>query len=185
MSLTAAESVRRLNWGCGMHPQPGWVNSDQKAGPGIDISCDIRHGLPIRDASFDYVVSIHALPEVPWPDLVPTLSELRRVLRPSGTLRLALPDLERAITAYENGERDYFLVPDDDMQSLGGKLITQLVWYGHSRTLFTVDFVEELLGRAGFADVRPCAYRTTRSQHEAIVDLDNRERESLFVEATR
>jgi SAM-dependent methyltransferase len=168
-----------------MHPQPGWVNSDQKAGPGIDISCDVREGLPLADASFDYVVSIHALPEVPWPDLVPTLRELRRVLRPGGTLRLALPDLERAIAAYQRGDREYFLIPDDDMRSIGGKLVTQLVWYGYSRTLFTVDFVDELLGKAGFAAVRECAYRTTSCGHEAIIELDNRERESLFIEAVR
>ena len=178
-------AVRRLNWGCGMHPETGWVNSDQKTGPNIDISCDIRSGLPFEDASFDYVVSIHALPEVPWPDLVPTLAELRRVLRPDGTLRLALPDLERAIAAYQRADRDYFVVPDEDTRSLGGKLVTQLTWYGYSRTLFTVDFVEELLAKAGFSAVHRCAYRRTHCGDEGIVELDNREGESLFVEGVR
>ena len=184
-SATQATTVRRLNWGCGSHPGPGWVNSDLKAGPGIDISCDIRHGLPLADASFDYIASIHSMPEVPWPHLVPTLSELRRVLRPGGTLRLALPDLERAIAAYQREDREYFLVPDAEMGSLGGKLVTQLVWYGYSRTLFTADFTEELLRKAGFADVRRCAYGTTCSEHAEIVELDDREHESLFMEATR
>lgn len=32
-------TVKRMNWGCGPHPVPGWINSDQKIGPGIDISC--------------------------------------------------------------------------------------------------------------------------------------------------
>ena len=103
-------AVRRLNWGCGMHPEPGWINSDVKQGPGIDLSCDIRDGLPLADESIDYVVSIHALPEVPYPDLAPTLAELRRVLRPEGVLRLALPNLENAMDAYRSGDRDYFLI---------------------------------------------------------------------------
>src|ERR671925_461581 len=38
--------IRRLNWGCGDYPERGWVNSDIKEGPGIEISCDIREGLP-------------------------------------------------------------------------------------------------------------------------------------------
>ena len=92
-----APPVRRLNWGCGTRPEPGWINSDRKQGPGIDISCDIREGLPLADGSIDYAVSIHALPEVPYPDLVPVLEELHRVLKPGGVLRLGLPNLERAI----------------------------------------------------------------------------------------
>ena len=40
--------VRRLNWGCGTQPEPGWINSDRKQAPGIDISCDIRDGPAAR-----------------------------------------------------------------------------------------------------------------------------------------
>ena len=178
-------AVRRLNWGCGMHPLPGWINSDVKQGPGIDLSCDIRDGLPLADESIDYVVSIHALPEVPYPDLVPTLAELRRVLRPEGVLRLALPNLENAMDAYRSGDRDYFLIPDTDMRSLGGKLITQLMWYGYSRTMFVPEFSEELLHKAGFSVVRHVSIGQTHTEHRDIVSLDNRPEESFFVEAIR
>src|SRR3954464_11868785 len=78
--------ILRMNWGCGSHPEPGWVNSDMKEGPGIDISCDIRDGLPLEDDHLDYIVSIHALPELPYGDLVGALAELRRVLKPGGVL---------------------------------------------------------------------------------------------------
>ena len=43
------EPVVRLNWGCGPDPEPGWINSDLKEVPGIDISRDIRDGLPLDD----------------------------------------------------------------------------------------------------------------------------------------
>jgi len=178
-------AVRRLNWGCGSHPEPGWINSDRKQAPGIDLSCDIREGLPLAEGSIDYAVSIHALPEVPYPDLLPVLRELRRVLRPGGTLRLGLPNLERAVDAYRRGERDWFLIPDEEMSSAGGKLIAQLVWYGYSRTLFVPEFAEELLRRAGFADVRQLASGQTASPHPEIVALDDRPQESFFVEAVK
>jgi predicted SAM-dependent methyltransferase len=183
--VAPADGIRRLNWGCGGHPEPGWINSDILEHPDIQVVCDIRDGLPLENDSIDYIVSIHALPELPYPDLVPALRELRRVLKPGGALRLALPDLDRAIAAYRNGERDYFLIPDDEVRSIAGKLIVQIIWYGHSRTLFTRDFIEELLLKAGFSEVTHCAHQQTATQHAEIIWLDNREDESLFVEATK
>lgn len=178
-------ALKRLNWGCGASGAQGWINSDQKTGPGIDISCDIRQGLPLESESIDYVVSIHALPEVPYPDLGSVLQELRRVLKPNGVLRLALPDLNKGIQAYLRNERDYFLIPDEDAKSLGGKLILQLIWYGYSRTLFTYDFTEEMLLKAGYRHVTECSYLTTKSSYPGIVELDDRAQESLFVEAIK
>jgi predicted SAM-dependent methyltransferase len=175
--------VRRLNWGCGRSPAPGWLNSDRNRGKGIDIAVDIRDGLPIATDSLDYVFSMHALQEVPLLDLVPVLRELHRVLMPGGALRLCLPDAEKGIRAYIQKDRDYFQVPDQDARSLGGKFVTHMLWYGHSRVLFTPDFIEELLEEAGFARVAHVAYRETASAHPEIVELDDRPRESLFVEA--
>ena len=184
-SRPAPAGVRRLNWGCGEEPEPGWLNSDIKDSPGIDIVADVRAGLPLETDSIDYITSIHALPELPFPDLVPALTELRRVLKPGGVLRLALPDLERGIAAFQRGDREYFHVPDEDARSIGAKFVTQMTWYGYSHSLFVYDFVEELLERAGFAQITRCQYKQTASRWPDIADLDNRERESLFVEAVK
>ena len=43
---------------------PGWINSDIKERPGIDLSCDILDGLPLDDESIDYITSQHALQEL-------------------------------------------------------------------------------------------------------------------------
>ena len=179
------QQIRRLQWGCGGSAAPGWTNSDIKVGPGIDIACDIKQGLPLEDDSIDYTVSIHALPEIHLNDQLTVLRELRRVLKPGGVLRLALPDLLKGIKAFERNDRDYFLVPDHDAQSMGAKLITQLVWYGYIRTLFVPEFIEELLIKAGFRQVMHCQYKQTSSLFAEIVELDNRENESLFVEAIK
>ena len=167
-------TIRRLNWGCDFCCPPGWINSDRKESPGIDISCDILDGLPLDTGSIDYAVSIHALPEVSYPDLVPVLKELRRVLRPNGVLRLGLPDLERAIQAYLRQDSSYFLIPDEEAMSLGAKFVVHLIWYGYTRTLFTHDFMEEHLYKAGFTRVDRWAYGETNSPYPGIVELDNR-----------
>jgi predicted SAM-dependent methyltransferase len=177
--------ARRLHWGCGPITPYGWVNSDVQARPGVDVVADIRRGLPFPDGEFDYIVSIHALPEIPYADLNVALGELYRVLRPGGVVRLGLPDMDKAIQAYVTKDIDYFLIPDEHVKSLAGKMIVQLTWYGVSRCLFTLDFTTELLHRTGFCRVEPCGFRQTQSEFAGIVELDNRELESFFVEATK
>lgn len=178
-------AIVRLNWGCGLAPAPGWINSDKEPAPGIELACDVCGGLPLASDSVDYISSMHVLPELAYPDLEDALWELRRVLKAEGTLRLGLPDLDKAILAYQRGDAGYFLIPDDVCRSIGGKLITQMIWYGRSRTLFTYDFAEEVLRKAGFRQVQRCAYRQTASRHPEIVELDNRPGESFFVEADK
>lgn len=177
--------VKRLQWGCGPKAATGWVNSDRITGPGIELSCDIRAGLPVPADYFDYAVSMHALQEIPYRELVLVLGELRRVLRPGGILRLGLPDLDRAIDAYVRRDAGYFQVPDDEVKSLAGKLSVQMTWYGISRSLLTFDFVAELCGNASFTEVRRCEFRETGGPYPEIVSLDNRRRESFFVEAVK
>jgi predicted SAM-dependent methyltransferase len=185
MNTSTGPDVRRLNWGCGSWTEPGWINSDTKEAPGVDLACDIREGLPLPTESLDYVVSIHALPELEYEALIPALQELRRVLKPHGVLRLGLPDLDRAIDAYRRVDRTYFVIPDEDACSTGAKFITQMLWYGYSKSLFTYDFTAELLDKAGYVSVEQCAFKQTANRFPEIVELDNREAESLFVEAVK
>lgn len=177
--------ITRLNWGCGPQPVAGWTNLDMAYAEGVDVHCDIRLGIPLPANMFDYAVGIHVLQDLAWGELPKALGELRRVLKPDGVLRLGLPDMVRAIEAYRQGNRHYFFIGDEDARSLGGKLVAQLIWYGSVRTPFTTDFAEELLENAGFSDIRHCAFKQTHSEHEAIVVLDNRERESFYVEARK
>lgn len=178
-------TVQRLNLGCGPRPPAGWINADIKPADGVQLVGDILDGLALDDASIAYAVAIHFLQDLPWPDIPKALSELKRVLKPGGVLRLALPDLDRAIDAYRRRDKGYFYVPDEDARSVGAKLVTQIIWYGSVLTPFTFDFAEELLHDAGFSAVCRCPFKQTASSHPDIVSLDNRERESLFVEARR
>jgi predicted SAM-dependent methyltransferase len=177
--------VKRLNWGCGSHLAAGWINSDIKDEPGVDLVCDIRKGLPLKTDSIDYAVGVHSLPEFSYAETVPVLEELCRVLKPGGTLRLALPDLQRGIDAYLAGDDDYFQVDPEEVRSRGGRFVAHMLWHGYSRMLFTTDSALELLEKSGFSEVAACSFRRTASGVAEIVELDNRERESLFVEGRK
>lgn len=64
-----------------------------------DARCDVA-GLPFRDGAFDLVLCTEVLEHVPDPDVA--LDELRRVLRPIGTLVLTTP-----LTWGVHAARDY------------------------------------------------------------------------------
>jgi predicted SAM-dependent methyltransferase len=181
----ATKIIRRLNFGCGPNPPRGWINADIRREPGVDLNADIRQGLPLGDNSIQYVVEIHAMQDLPYLDVVPALRELRRVLEPQGVLRLSLPGLDRGIKAYLRGDAGYFYIPDSEAETISVKLIVQMTWYGSSRMMFTYPFAEELLLKAGFRHTLRCSFRETTSRFPDIVELDNRERESLFVEAVK
>lgn len=178
-------TIKRLNVGCGFQRISGWLNADLHVGPGIDLAGDIRAGLHLDAESIHYIVAMHMLQDLPYPDIPVALRELKRVLIPGGVLRLGLPDLNKAIQAYIAGNHAYFHVPDSDARAIGTKLITQIIWYGSVRTPFTFDCISEWLSREGFCLVRRCEFGLTESAYPEIVELDNRPRESLFVEAVK
>lgn len=172
-----------MNLGCGSKAAPGWLNCDAAGVPGIDLRMDLRRGLPIASATLDCIAAIHVVQDLAWDEIAPALKELHRVLKNGGVLRLAVPDLERAMRAYFTADVEYFFVPDSDARSIGAKLVTQIIWYGSVRTPCTFGFLDEWLRRAGFAEVSRRSFG--ESTLEALASLDNRERESLFVEAVK
>jgi predicted SAM-dependent methyltransferase len=142
-----------------------------------------RNGLPLPSESIQSIASMHARVELAYLDVVPALRELHRVLEPGGVPRLGPPDLNRAIDAYRTGDRGYFSVPDEEIASIDGKVVGQMTWYGTNLMMFTVELARALLGRAGFRDARRTEYGQTSSPFHDIVQLDNRPKESFFVEA--
>jgi predicted SAM-dependent methyltransferase len=89
-----------VNLGCGSHYHPDWINIDiAPLGPGV-IAHDLSRGVPLADDSSDAVYHSHVLEHIRRPDVPAFLRECLRVLRPGGTLRVAVPDLERISRAY-------------------------------------------------------------------------------------
>ena len=174
-----------INLGCGPVARAGWINCDAKDLPGVDLRCDLRSGLPLAADYADYVAAIHVLQDLDYPAIVPTLREIRRVLKPGGVLRLAVPDIERAIDAYLLRDAAYFYVPDEHARSIGAKLITQIIWYGSVRTPCNFEFLAESLAATGYRDIKRCAFGATCSRFPQLASLDNRERETLFMEALK
>jgi SAM-dependent methyltransferase len=92
--------MRYLNIGCGSRYHPAWTNLDiAPRGPGV-LAHDASRGLPFADATFDVVYHSHVLEHVRRPEALPFLRDCRRVLKPGGVLRVAVPDLEQICRLY-------------------------------------------------------------------------------------
>jgi len=93
--------VRKLQIGAHVFLLPGWLNSDLYPQSINSISLDATKTFPIPTATFDYVFSEHQIEHIPYEKAVAMLGECRRILRPGGKIRLALPSLDRMIELFQ------------------------------------------------------------------------------------
>jgi hypothetical protein len=92
--------MKAVNLGCGARFHPDWENVDDvPAGAGIR-AWDLRQGVPYSSDSFDVVYHSHVLEHFSKADASVFLRECLRVLKPSGVLRVVVPDLENIARSY-------------------------------------------------------------------------------------
>lgn len=79
-----------LDVGCGVNKTPGAVGLDNNPRTGADVLHDLGEiPYPFADNEFDLVVSNHVVEHVP--DVIAFITELHRVTRPGGRIRLLTP----------------------------------------------------------------------------------------------
>lgn len=98
-----------LNLGCGNKPIEGAVNHDlKKHRPYVDIAHDLNElPWPWAEGSFDLIVALAVLEHL-VPDLVVTLDECWRILRPGGKVQLKLPYWNSEISHRDPTHRWFF-----------------------------------------------------------------------------
>lgn len=90
----------RINLGCGGRARDGWANVDfTQTLPGV-MACNPLDSLPFADAGAAVVYASHVLEHFNRDDALRFLEECRRILRPGGVLRLAVPDLRWLVDGY-------------------------------------------------------------------------------------
>lgn len=105
MKMLGAE-YERLQIGGGSRYLKNFVNID--VFPPADVIWDCRYKLPFKNESFKFVFSEHFLEHIDFPSSVKfVLNDVRRVLKPGGTLFLSIPDGGRAISAYTRNSKPF------------------------------------------------------------------------------
>jgi SAM-dependent methyltransferase len=89
-----------LNLGCGNRYHPDWTNINFTSTNKDVIAHNLNNGIPFPDQSFDLIYHSHILEHFSKTDAEPFIKECYRVLRPQGTLRVVVPDLEEIARVY-------------------------------------------------------------------------------------
>lgn len=92
--------MKLLNLGCGERRHSDWINVDFTSHSPEVLAHDLKKPLPFPEGEFDAVYHSHVLEHLPRPAAPGFLAECRRVLRPGGVIRVAVPDLERIVRTY-------------------------------------------------------------------------------------
>ncbi len=83
-----------LNIGCGYTYHSDWENVDfASTGEGVKAH-NLLKGIPFENNTFEVVYHSHVLEHFLKQDAEKLISECYRVLKPGGTIRIAIPDLE-------------------------------------------------------------------------------------------
>src|SRR3990167_5749698 len=105
---------------------PGWENLDRTGNPGTRL-CDVRLGLPFPTGSARVIVTSHVIEHLhPTTEVPSVLRECVRVLRPGGTIRIAVPDLEILLRCYTKKEWSPVEVSQSELQQYVGVSFTDM-----------------------------------------------------------
>jgi len=156
----------KLHLGCWHRQIPGFVHVDLCDLPHIDHQSRID-ALPfVADGAAELIYCSHAFEYFDRQQAVAVLAEWRRVLRPGGLLRLAVPDFEALIEVYRrSGAIERVLGP------LYGRMEIATAQGPHClyhRTCYDDASLTRLLQDAGFGAVRRWDWRAT--EHAGIDD---------------
>jgi predicted SAM-dependent methyltransferase len=191
-----------VQYGCGFNAPPGWTNFD--ASPTLRFERipvlgrlytknasrfpsnvrygDIVSGLPLQTDACAGIYCSHILEHLAREDAARALRNTYRYLRPGGTFRLVLPDLEQLA-------RDYLAkgtatAAHQFMESacLGQtrrprRLLDLLrVWLSNNSHLWMWDekSLTSALEQAGFIDVRRCAFGDAKDERFEEVEQEDR-----------
>lgn len=90
----------RLNVGCGKHYHEDWVNLDLQSNDPKVLCHDVNQGIPFSEDKFEAVYHSHILEHLSPQQGRELIYECFRVLKPGGTLRVVVPDLEEIAQLY-------------------------------------------------------------------------------------
>jgi SAM-dependent methyltransferase len=213
----STDADRRLNLGCGLHAPEGWTNIDRSPSLTLDRlpvvravlhrvgllseghmtswprnikRIDVTKRLPYRDGSIAAIYSSHMLEHLYFDQARSLLRECRRVLRPEGVLRLALPDAceiarqllqAPAETAGAAGlEFNQRLLMGPLVRPTRRQRFVSRFSGSQHRWQPTPHLVVDMLREAGFAQPRRCEFRT--GHLPGLQEVEHRD-ESFFIEA--
>jgi len=192
ISKLAVNPKQFLNIGCGPNVLNDFINLDYMWLPRVDVVWDITKGIPFESNHFSGVYSEHCLEHLSYQQGKFVLTEIFRLLQPSGVFRLVVPDAGLYLQIYHqqmNGENESFpygqTAHNIDEKRITSMMVVNSIFRGHGH-LYAYDYqtLKVLLESQGFTDIKKETFRHGRNEN-LLVDTESRSSESLYVEATK
>lgn len=181
----------KLNLGCWHRYIPGFIHVDLCDMDHIDYKTSIDDLSMFQDSCASLIYSSHSFEYFNRTEAVSVLIEWRRVLKPGGILRLAVPDFDSLIEVYKRTEKiEKILGPLYGQMDINNGKEEQTLYH---RTTYNFKSLKKLLDENGFKNVQRYDWQDTihkdyddHSQaYYPHMDKENGILVSLNVEATK
>lgn len=177
----------KLHIGAGPIRYPGWVNIDIEPSHNPDVVCDcLKLGDLYAPESVNYILSIHHLEHMAYPfGVLNCLIVAHWLLKPSGVLRLVVPDLMKVAKKYVAGEdlKDIYAGKFYYHRDCPAERFMYFCREWKHTILFDARLLTSLLNEAGFSNIKVCEFG--KSDTSELRGLDRFQSESLVCEATK
>jgi predicted SAM-dependent methyltransferase len=163
---------------------PGWLNMDALPLLPDVLYLDATRRFSFKDAAFDYIFSEHMIEHVSYHHGLNMLAECRRVLQPSGKIRISTPDLNFLVNLYRCDKSElhkryirwstrtfnHGTVPEDNAVFVINHFVRS---WGH-RFIYDEETLREAMLNAGFTNIVRCDLQ--ESETPALRNLENEAR---------
>jgi len=150
----------KLHLGCGKRFIPGFVHIDVVDYPHVDHVATIDNLSFIPNDSVALIYNCHVLEHFKRREVKRVLQEWYRVLKPSGTLRISVPDFSKLCQVYQN-EGDINLI-------IGALFGRQDYLYNIHYNVFDFSSIKKDLEEVGFTNIHQYDWKAT--EHADIDD---------------
>ena len=181
----------KLHLGCGKRHIPGWIHIDLADYPHIDFKQRVDDLSNFEDNTVDLIYASHVLEYFDRFEARKVLLEWRRVLKPGGILRLAVPDFEALVWVYLK-YKDLNLIhgPLYGRWEIPGSKEPVIIYH---KTCYDFASLQKILLDAGYTNIHRYDWRQTEHKDyddysQAYIPHMDKERGkliSLNVEATK
>jgi predicted SAM-dependent methyltransferase len=208
--------LRGIHAGTGRRLEHGWFNTDRnpirdRGGREAEVGRlslvdgdlyffrhDSTEPYPVANGSFDWAYSEHFIEHLTLEEGIAWLSEIGRLLRPGGLVRVTTPDLGRYIKAYVD-EADPFYeenrkvlgalrrFQDREVPDRRGWMVNNIFYNWQHRWIYDFGELKHALVSAGFdsGSVSRRSFSHGAIQEVARLDMPGRAFETIYVEASR
>jgi len=141
----------KLHLGCDKRFIPGFTHVDLADFPHIDYKHNISTLPMFDDESVELIYACHVLEYFDRVEVLDVLKEWRRVLKPGGILRLAVPDFESMVEVYRKyGDLSHIHGPMYGRWVISTDTGEQVIYH---RTVYDFKTLKSVLEHAGLENV--------------------------------